>query len=80
MYGNVGTERRLDFTTIGPAVNQVNRLEGFCKPLKTPLVMSSEFAADVQIKLEPLGQHQLAGMTQSTLVFTLPEFATAIDL
>ncbi|GAA6159676.1 adenylate/guanylate cyclase domain-containing protein [Ruegeria sp. HU-ET01832] len=79
MYGNVGTERRLDFTTIGPAVNQVNRLEGLCKSLKTPLVMSSEFAADVATRLEPLGQHQLAGMSQSTQVFTLPEFAPPVE-
>ncbi|WP_170479395.1 adenylate/guanylate cyclase domain-containing protein [Ruegeria arenilitoris] len=75
MYGNVGTERRLDFTTIGPAVNQVNRLEGLCKSLETPLVLSSEFAADVSVPLQPLGHHTLAGMSQSTQVFTLPEFA-----
>ncbi len=46
MYGNVGTDRRLDFTTIGPTVNQVTRLEGLCKSLGTSLVASENFKAD----------------------------------
>jgi adenylate cyclase len=31
MYGNVGTERRLDFTVIGPAANEVALLDGLSK-------------------------------------------------
>lgn len=72
MYGNVGTDRRLDFTTIGPAVNQVTRLEGLCKALDVPLIASQHFARDYAGELVPLGSHRLAGMDQPIEVFTLP--------
>jgi adenylate cyclase len=34
MYGNIGTERRLNFSVTGPAANEVVRLEGLCKSLE----------------------------------------------
>ena len=33
LYGNFGAVDRLDFTAIGPAVNEVARLEKLCEPL-----------------------------------------------
>src|SRR5207253_665156 len=33
LYGNVGAVDRLDFTVIGPAVNEVARIETLCEPL-----------------------------------------------
>src|SRR5271170_5245569 len=32
LYGNVGAADRLDFTVIGPAVNEVVRMEKLCEP------------------------------------------------
>tara|TARA_R110002167_G_scaffold24641_5_gene86376 strand:- start:297 stop:1514 length:1218 start_codon:yes stop_codon:yes gene_type:complete len=78
MYGNVGTDRRLDFTVIGPAVNQATRLEGLCKSLDTSLVASRSFADAHQGELAPLGAHQLAGLSGEIEVFTLPEYAPAV--
>ena len=78
MYGNVGTDRRLDFTVIGPAVNQATRLEGLCKSLGTPLVASEAFARHYDGAAEgamvPIGRHLLAGTAAEIEVFTVPDF------
>ena len=36
LYGNVGAVDRLDFTVIGPAVNEAARIEALCEPLGPP--------------------------------------------
>jgi adenylate cyclase len=46
-YGNVGAADRLDFTAIGPAVNEVARIEALCEPLSRPVLLSAEFAASL---------------------------------
>ena len=45
LYGNVGATDRLDFTVIGPAVNEVARIEALCEPLGRPVLVSAEFVA-----------------------------------
>ena len=45
LYGNVGASDRLDFTVIGPAINEVARIEALCEPLGRPVLVSAEFAA-----------------------------------
>lgn len=73
LYGNVGSDLRLDFTAIGPAVNLVCRLERLCKELGHPILASSAFAAALDAPLIPLGRHFLRGLPEPEPVFALPE-------
>src|SRR3546814_1591569 len=45
-YGNVGAVDRLDFTVIGPAVNEASRISGMCRSLDQQVVLSSAFAPE----------------------------------
>ena len=45
LYGNVGATDRLDFTVIGPAINEVARMEALCEPLGRTVLVSAEFVA-----------------------------------
>jgi len=44
LYGNVGAIDRLDFTVIGPAVNEVARIETLCEPLGRKVLVSAALA------------------------------------
>ena len=74
MYGNIGTEERLDFSVIGPAANEVSRLEDLCKKLQVPVVVSSSFNETYPDELVQLGNHPAAGVEGGLTAFTLPEF------
>jgi adenylate cyclase len=73
MYGNVGSARRLDFTVMGPAINEVCRLETLCKALSVPFVMSASVANLLRKEqLQSLGWHTLHGVGRDIAVFSLP--------
>jgi adenylate cyclase len=74
MYGNIGTADRLDFTVIGPAVNEAARLEGLCKVLGKPILISKSFVQAAQGARELLlsmGRHPLRGVREAQEVFTI---------
>jgi adenylate cyclase len=75
MFGNVGAPGRLDFTVIGPAVNEAARLEAMCKTLSQPLVISAEVARLLPEPLVSLGVHALRGVRRRHELFTLAEVA-----
>ncbi len=83
LYGNVGASDRLDFTAIGPAINEVVRIEALCQPLGRSILVSPEFAAVAREggwPLESLGLHALRGVKAQKELFapvTTPDGAPA---
>jgi adenylate cyclase len=79
VYGNVGAARRLDFTVIGPTVNEASRMEALCAELGRPLLLSGEFAALCGRTTASLGRFQLRGCEGEREVFELPSASTHED-
>jgi adenylate cyclase len=73
-YGNIGSKDRLDFTVVGPAVNEVSRIEAMCRPLEQDVIVSSAFskaAANCQDRLVSLGRYALRGVRRPEELFTV---------
>jgi adenylate cyclase len=71
-YGNIGSEDRLDFTVVGPAVNEVSRIASMCRSVDRELLISSDFCTG----LDPAGR----GYLVSTGRFALRGIGRAQDL
>ncbi|WP_375458650.1 adenylate/guanylate cyclase domain-containing protein [uncultured Enterovirga sp.] len=71
-YGNVGAGSRLDFTVIGPAVNEAARLETLCGTLGHAILMSEPFARSCGRATVSLGRHRLRGVAELREIFALP--------
>lgn len=71
MFGNIGVPDRLTFSVIGPTVNEVARLEGATKTLGVPVIMSGAVADLVPDHAMPLGERQLAGISEAQALYGL---------
>lgn len=72
MFGNIGVPERLEFSVIGPAANEAARLETLTKTLKQSVLVSGEFADNLDIAWRPLGEHNLRGVGAPLEVFAPP--------
>jgi adenylate cyclase len=72
MYGNIGARDRLDFTVIGAAVNEASRVEGMCKTLGVPVLLTRAFQGAYPGAATSVGHHALKGVSEPHELFTLP--------
>lgn len=71
-FGNIGSTDRLDFTVIGPAVNEAVRAEALCKELGVSVITTEAFAGlECTVGLRSLGRHCLRGVREEKELFTL---------
>ncbi|NCF26410.1 MAG: adenylate/guanylate cyclase domain-containing protein [Gammaproteobacteria bacterium] len=62
MFGNIGVQERLEFSVIGPAANEVARIESLTKTLGHRALASVEFARCMPRRFESAGKHTLKGV------------------
>jgi adenylate cyclase len=73
-YGNIGSKDRLDFTVVGPAVNEVSRIAAMCRSVDQPILMSAAFTASVAEErrtFASVGRFALRGVGKPQELFTL---------
>jgi adenylate cyclase len=75
-YGNIGSKDRLDFTIIGPAVNEVSRILALSRSVEQDVLLSASFAdalgSTMRRRLVSIGRYALRGVAQPQELF-IPE-------
>jgi adenylate cyclase len=79
-YGNIGSVDRLDFTVVGPAVNEVSRIASMCNSIDREFLASSEFCKGLDATgrryLVSTGRYALRGIGRAQDLYTLdPEIS-----
>jgi adenylate cyclase len=73
-YGNIGSEDRLDFTVVGPTVNEVSRIASMCRSVDRALLASAEFYRGLDAAgrryLVSTGRYALRGIGHAQDLYT----------
>lgn len=74
-YGNIGSDERLDFTVVGPSVNEVSRIASMCSSVDRSLLTSSAFQSGLDSAgrkyLVSTGRYALRGISRAQDLYTL---------
>jgi adenylate cyclase len=73
-YGNIGSIDRLDFTVVGPAVNETSRIAAMCRALDQEVLLSSAFAEAAgagRRRLVSVGRYALRGVQRPQELYTI---------
>jgi len=77
-FGNIGAPDRLDFTVIGPAVNEASRVEALQKSIGRNILITAAAARHIDAPLETLGNYPLRGVAAPMTVLS-PYESSAIE-
>ena len=82
LFGNIGSEQRMDFTVIGDSVNLGSRLESSTKELKASIVISDASYQQVRnvVEVRPLGEIHVKGKEKGILVYELLGMAGVVSV
>ena len=72
LFGNIGVPQRVEFSVVGPAANEVARLESLTKELGEKVLVSEVFAGNIDVDWVNRGRHVLRGVERPVTVFAPP--------
>lgn len=75
LFGNIGVPERVEFSVVGPAANEVARLESLTKKVGERILVSKSFADSMNDNWVRVGEYKLRGVNSPIPVYAPPVIA-----